>query len=239
MNKKTILIILIIAIAVIAVGVIYFTYIADHTYQDERMSITVPQGTQFNITATDAGGDFSSVIYRDSSKKNITIKMIKVPETSLFGVSMKDYVLKLENNDIKNQSYVSVKVTDNYTIYYSNKTGRYGAIIRNPGFNGYVTIGCNGNLDDITNLVESFKFKSYTTEGLTIQQVNNTDTTNNTSNTTIVNNTTTTTSKNSNQKSSSKLTYLKEGEAAPYHEGWGPGDYYAHGYRFSNPNGVG
>ena len=198
MNKKIILIILIIAIAIISVGFYYFTYIADHTYSDERMSITVPPGTTFNITAKDTGGDFSSITYNDSSKKNIVVKMMKVPESSFFGVSMKDYTIQLQENILTNKSYISVKVTDNYTIYYNNQTGRYNALIRNPGFNGYVGIGCNGNLDDIEQLAKSFKFKSYTTEGLTIEHVNTSNNETNTISNNTVNGTTTSSTSNTN-----------------------------------------
>jgi len=51
-----------------------------------------------------------------------------------------------------------------------------------------------------------------------------------------------TTTQNTQSKESSTSTntkYLKEGEEAPYHEGWTKDDYIAHGYKFSNPNGIG
>lgn len=238
MDKK-IMGIIVGVIIIIAASLFYVFYIADYTYSDERMSITVPAGTNFNITAKDAGGDFSSVIYNDSSKKNIVIKMIKVPETSLFGVTMKDYTLRLQETSLKNDSYTSVQVTDNYTIYYNNKTGRYNALIKNPGFNGYVLIGCNGNLEDIIKLAESFKFKSFTTQGLTIEHVNSTSNTTTNSNTTLNSTNTTNNNQTTTKSSENDYIYLDEGESAPYHDGWEKQDYIDHGYRSTDPNAVG
>ncbi len=175
MNKKKILIIVgILAIIIIASSLIYITFIADQTYEDDRLSISVPAGTEFNIKAVDAGNGLSKIIYNDTSDKNIVIVMTYIPNSTVFGVSMGDLGIGLQEETLKNQSYNSVRITENYTIYKNEKTGRYNALIRNPGYTGYVLIGCNGEIEDIVKLADSFKFKSYTKEGLQIEKVNNT-----------------------------------------------------------------
>lgn len=184
-NLNKILIIIAIVVAVAVSAFIYFNYIGDNTYEDERISINIPAGTEFNITAENINTTgFSQIVYNDSSDKNIVIRMIMVPDTSILGMSVKDITLNAHEKSILNESYSVVKITENYTIYKNNETGRYNALIKNPGFNGYVLIGCNGVEEDIVKLAESFKFKSYTTDGLSIINVkSNTTNTTNTSNT--------------------------------------------------------
>ncbi|BBL61240.1 hypothetical protein MARBORIA2_05170 [Methanobrevibacter arboriphilus] len=175
MNKK-ILIIMITIIAIIIVSTLaYMTYISANVYEDDRIKINVPTGTEFSIKVEDSGNNFNNIIYNDTSEKNIVIKMIMVPNSTILGMSVKDLGLGALEKNLDNESYVSVKITENYTIYKNEKTGRYNALIRNPGYNGYVLIGCNGDLEDIEELAKTFEFKSYTTEGLTIVKVNNTD----------------------------------------------------------------
>lgn len=236
MNKK-IIIAIIAFIAIAALSLFYTYYIADYTYEDERISITVPAGTAFNIKAEDAGGDLSKITYNDTSDKNIVIKIISLPDMNLLGVSMKNIALKAQEDSLKNESYTPIQITENYTIYQNNETGRYNALIKNPGFNGYVLIGCNGELEDIVKLAKSFKFKSYTTEGLTVEHIDN-----NTTNTTTPANITKQSnqvSTNSNKLSVSEDKNIGPGEEAPYHPDWSKQDYIDAGYRFTDPKGVG
>lgn len=186
-TKNKILIIVLIALVIAIGSFIYLTYIADQTYEDERISITVPAGTQFKMKAEDAGSGFSRITYNDTSDKNIVIRMINTPDTTLFGVSAKDITIKSQENGLINESYKSVKITENYTIYKNEETGRYNVLIDNPGFNGYILIGCNGDLEDIVKLADSFKFKSYTTEGLIVETVDTSNITDNSTNTSTTN----------------------------------------------------
>ncbi len=233
MDKKIISGIIVIIAAVAVISLFHVFYVADFTYTDERISVTVPAGTSFDVKAEDSGSGYSKIVYNDTSDKDIVIKLMAIPDTNILGVSVKDMALKLQEDALKNESYVSVKITENYTIYKNNGTGRYNALIKNPGFNGFVLIGCNGDLDDITKLAESFRFKSYTTEGLTVEK------TNTSSNNATVNNTSTAPNTSTGKQSTKEYIYLDEGEEAPYHPGWTKQDYIDAGYRFSDPNGIG
>lgn len=69
MNKK-ILIIMITIIAIIIVSTLaYMTYISANVYEDDRIKINVPTGTEFSIKVEDSGNNFNNIIYNDTSEK--------------------------------------------------------------------------------------------------------------------------------------------------------------------------
>lgn len=200
MNKKIIGIsTIIIIIGIIAIGAYYLTYISDYTYEDERISISVPAQTKFNIAA-EKNNAVTSIHYNSSDKNNITIDIMKIDDSnsSLFGLKIdlfgtaKDLIVK---DLTENKSYEVVSVTENYTIYYNKEKNRYATLIFDEERKTINLICCDNSSELINNLAESYILKSFNTNGLKLINIDNNNTSTNTTT-----KTTTPTSNNENTK---------------------------------------
>lgn len=212
-RKSILLVIIAIIIAVVVASVIYLTYIADYTYKDERISVTVPAQTKFNITANNNEA-WTFVRYNSSDENNITIDLMKLKQSdvTIFGINLD--LFETSKNVItkdltQNKSYKVVTVTENYTIYYNKEKNRYAALLFDKDKRIITMICCDSSSELMNKLANSFELKSFTTEGLDIVNIDNNTDTNNSIPTTEA------TVNNSKEKPMSE---------------WDKDDYIAHGY---------
>ncbi|MGL6298631.1 MAG: hypothetical protein ACRC1M_05620 [Methanobacteriaceae archaeon] len=189
MDKKQISIILIAAIAILAVAgsIVYFTYVADYTYQDDRISVTVPTQTKFSVNAYH-NDYWTGINYSSNDKNNISIKLLKLDNTgniSLFGVPI-DVFGMMKSATIKelttNKSYKEVNMTENYTVYYNKEKDNYIALFFDMDKKIVIMISCDGSSELINKLASSFMFKAFNTNGLVIEKINSSSIGNNSSN---------------------------------------------------------
>jgi hypothetical protein len=247
-KKKVVGLITGIIIVIAAISLIYVSYFADYTYTDSNIKITVPAQTHFTKNAS-ANSVVTMVDYNSTDKNNINIRLLKInnQNITLFGTTINLFAIlkNTEEESLTNASYEKQTVTNNYTIYYNKQKNLYAAIFFNDNMGVMSIIYCNDS-KLIAKLAKSFELIGFTTEGLTVVNQNNTNSsTSNTTNTTTKTKLKTSTNTSSNQSTNSDgLTVSKDkiigdDEVAPYHPGWDKQDYVDHGYRFSDPNAVG
>jgi len=182
MNQKNLLLIIIgLVVVLAATSFVFLTYIADYTFEDERISVSVPAQTTFKVTASKGTGG-TSIKYNSNDK--IIIDLIKVDDTgTIFGADAYDIVKNVLQKDLAdNKNYTVVSVTDNYTIYYNKEKNQYSVLIFDDNKKVVVQIACDSK-ELIEKLANSFVLKAFTTSGLEISKTNDNNTGNNTSNT--------------------------------------------------------
>ncbi|WP_297898430.1 hypothetical protein [Methanobrevibacter sp.] len=179
MDKKRVIIIgIIIAIIAIVGSIAYLTYVADYTYEDDRISISVPAQTKFTINATH-DDYWTFVNYESNDKNNISIKICKLDSNQnisflgipldVFGMTKSATILELTEN----QSYKAVNITENYTVYYNSEKNKYIALIFDANKQTIVIISCDNSSELINKLASSFILKTFTTTGLKIVTIDN------------------------------------------------------------------
>lgn len=231
MNKKIVLPIIAIIAVIAATSLIYVFYIADYTYEDDNIQITVPTQTKFVKNATTSGA-WTLIEYNSSDKNDIYIRLMKLDNNqnmSLFGIQLNLFGIakNVAQQSLLNASFEKLEVNSNYTIYYNKEKNRYATLFFNENLEVITIIYCN-DLELIKKLAGSFELKGFSTEGLTVVNKNETPVTPNTTNTTI---TPTTTSKNTSSNTNTGKTradispesekYLEEDEPI----GWTEEDY--------------
>jgi len=184
MEQKNLIIIIIALVIVLAVTTfVYLAYIADYTFEDERIRVTVPAQTQFNINASK--NDYWTFIrYNSSDNNNITIDLIKPQSNtvSFFGIELDVYETSkkiLIKEFSINQNFTIVGVTDNYTIYYNKEKNRYAALIFDDTHKVIIMISCDNSKELIEKLAKSFVFISFDTTGLDIAKIDENNTSSN------------------------------------------------------------
>lgn len=184
MNKinKILIIILIIAIIIVTSAFVYLTYIADHTYEDERISITVPAQTTFNINATYTDY-WTGVEYNSNDTNNISIRILRfnTQNMSFLGVPIDFFSIaktSIQGDLTKNQNYTEVSITENYTVYYNKEKDKYVALFFDENKKTITLISVDGDSDLINMLASSFILKSFNTNGLELIKVNDTNSSN-------------------------------------------------------------
>ncbi len=90
MDKKIIMGIIIAVLAIVSISLVYVFYIADYTYEDDNIQITVPTQTKFTKNAT-ASGAWTLLEYNSTDKNEIDIRLMKLDNNqnmSLFGIQL-------------------------------------------------------------------------------------------------------------------------------------------------------
>ena len=152
---------------------VYLTYIADQTYDDDRISVTVPAQTNFNISAS-KDDKWTFVRYNSSDDNNITIDLMKPSdnELNLYDASKK----VLRKSLTEGSNYTELIVSDNYTIYYDKEKKRYATFIFDDHKKVVVLICCDNSRELIEILAKSFVLKEFNTIGLNVVDVGNNST---------------------------------------------------------------
>ena len=226
-NKKVVGLIAGIIIVIAAISFIYVFYVADYTYSDSNMNITVPAQTHFTKNAS-SNSALTIVEYNSTDRNNIDIKLVKLNNQNMTVLSVTINLFTIlkntEEQSLKNASYVKQTVTNNYTIYYNKQKNQYVAIFFNEDLGVISIISCN-DPKLILKLADSFKLIGFTTEGLTVVNQNDTNSsTSNTTNTTkthLKNNTITPNNQSTNTTNPSTQTYNSKQD---YVDATGQGD---------------
>jgi len=174
-NKILIIIALIIVLAVSAF--IYLSYIADYTFEDDRISLTVPAQTSFSVSA--GNNEYFTIIkYYSNDENNITIDLIKPQNDSMtiYGVKLDVYKIakKIFSKDLMdNNSYEVVKDTENLTIYHNKEKNRYTAFVYDEDKKVIAMVCCDNSQELVEKLAKSLVIKSFTTSGLNVANLDN------------------------------------------------------------------
>jgi hypothetical protein len=219
-NKKVVGLIAGIIIVIAAISLIYVFYVADYTYTDSNIKLIVPTQTHFTKNAS-TNSEFTTVEYNSTDKNNITIKLLKVNNNqniTLFGTTINIYQIVKNGMDqaMTNASFEKTQINSNYTIYYNKQKNQYAAIFYNDNMGVITVIYCN-DPKLMGKLANSFELIGFTTEGLTVVNQNNTNsstsnTTNNTK-TSLKNNTITPNNQSNSNNNQSPKTYDNEQQA--------------------------
>ena len=190
MDKKNIIIIVIALVILVVGSFIIFYYIADYPFEDERIKISVPAQTSFNITAT-TGGGWTIIRYNSSDENNIIIDLMKPGklDASVLGVELDLYGITknvMVNDLTENKGYKIETVRENYTVYFNLEKNNFIALLFDDEKEVIVMISCDDSHELISKLAGSFVLKSFTTEGLKIENVQYTESNTATNNTTTV-----------------------------------------------------
>ena len=178
MDKRKIIILIIIFIIIASLSsFIYLNYITDYTYEDNKISITIPAQTKFNILGSE-NDYWTFVKYNSTDENNITVNLMKLKNPDIDDPTIQSDLFKTYKSEIIkdltiNKKYEVVSVAENYTIYHNKENNTYTSLIFFDNMCVVVMITCNNSIELIDTISDSFVLKAFNTLGLTLKKVDN------------------------------------------------------------------